>query len=81
MRGAHQVTKGLFQKYGEKRVVDTPITEMGFTGLASGAAQGGIRPVLEFMTFNFSMQVRRPAVPPFRARRAALTLFFVLLCA
>jgi pyruvate dehydrogenase E1 component beta subunit len=55
-QGAYKVTKGLFQKYGEKRVVDTPITEMGFAGLATGAAYKGLRPVVEFMTFNFSMQ-------------------------
>ena len=50
------MTKGLYQKYGEKRVVDTPITEMGFAGLATGAAYKGLRPVVEFMTFNFSLQ-------------------------
>ncbi|CAM9732796.1 unnamed protein product [Heterosigma akashiwo] len=55
-QGAYKVTKGLYQKYGEKRVVDTPITEMGFTGLAIGAAYADLKPVLEFMTFNFSMQ-------------------------
>ena len=55
-QGAYKVTKGLFQKYGEKRVVDTPITEMGFTGLGIGAAYKGLRPIIEFMTFNFSMQ-------------------------
>jgi len=55
-QGAYKVTKGLFQKYGEKRVIDTPITEMGFTGLAIGAAYKGLKPIVEFMTFNFSMQ-------------------------
>ena len=50
------MTKGLFQKYGAKRVIDTPITEMGFAGIATGAAYKGLRPVVEFMTFNFSMQ-------------------------
>ena len=55
-QGADKVTKGLFQKYGEKRVIDTPITEMGFAGIATGAAYKGLRPVCEFMTFNFSMQ-------------------------
>eukprot|EP00611_Tribonema_gayanum_P026317 TRINITY_DN6236_c1_g1_i1.p2 TRINITY_DN6236_c1_g1~~TRINITY_DN6236_c1_g1_i1.p2 ORF type:complete len:383 (-),score=156.68 TRINITY_DN6236_c1_g1_i1:86-1072(-) len=55
-QGAYKVTKGLYQKYGEKRVLDTPITEMGFTGLAVGAAYKDLRPVVEFMTFNFSMQ-------------------------
>ena len=55
-QGAYKVTKGLYQKYGDKRVIDTPITEMGFAGLATGAAMKGLRPVVEFMTFNFSMQ-------------------------
>eukprot|EP00186_Timspurckia_oligopyrenoides_P001068 CAMPEP_0182442044 /NCGR_PEP_ID=MMETSP1172-20130603/1021_1 /TAXON_ID=708627 /ORGANISM="Timspurckia oligopyrenoides, Strain CCMP3278" /LENGTH=374 /DNA_ID=CAMNT_0024636729 /DNA_START=25 /DNA_END=1149 /DNA_ORIENTATION=- len=54
--GAYKVTRGLYQKYGSKRVVDTPITEAGFTGLATGAAFYGLKPVLEFMTFNFSLQ-------------------------
>jgi len=55
-QGAYKVTKGLFQKYGEKRIFDTPITEMGFAGIATGAAYKGLRPVCEFMTFNFAMQ-------------------------
>jgi len=55
-QGAYKVSKGLFQKYGGTRVIDTPITEMGFTGLAIGAAYKHLRPVVEFMTFNFSMQ-------------------------
>lgn len=55
-QGAYKVSKGLYQKYGEKRVIDTPITEMGFAGLATGAAYKGLRPIVEFMTFNFSMQ-------------------------
>eukprot|EP01083_Nonionella_stella_P118421 353531_1 len=54
--GAYKVTKGLFQKYGGKRVIDTPITEAGFTGLACGAAYKDLKPICEFMTFNFSMQ-------------------------
>jgi len=54
--GAYKVTRGLWRKYGDKRVVDTPITEMGFAGIAVGAAFAGLRPVCEFMTFNFSMQ-------------------------
>jgi len=54
--GAYKVSKGLFDKYGGDRVVDTPITEAGFTGLAVGAAFAGLRPICEFMTFNFSMQ-------------------------
>eukprot|EP00934_Nitzschia_sp_Nitz4_P009357 Nitzschia sp. Nitz4//scaffold26_size159584//78802//80071//NITZ4_002494-RA/size159584-snap-gene-0.43-mRNA-1//-1//CDS//3329545091//9347//frame0 len=55
-QGAYKVTKGLYQKYGEKRVIDTPITEMGFTGMAVGSAFQDLRPVIEFMTFNFSLQ-------------------------
>jgi pyruvate dehydrogenase E1 component beta subunit len=54
--GAYKVSKGLYDKFGPERVVDTPITEMGFTGLAVGAAFAGLRPICEFMTFNFSMQ-------------------------
>jgi pyruvate dehydrogenase E1 component beta subunit len=54
--GAYKVSRGLWKKYGDKRVIDTPITEMGFAGIAVGAAMNGLRPVCEFMTFNFSMQ-------------------------
>lgn len=54
--GAYKVTRGLWRKYGDKRVIDTPITEMGFAGMATGAAFAGLRPVCEFMTFNFAMQ-------------------------
>ncbi len=52
--GAYKVTKGLWEKWGSKRVLDTPITEGGFTGLAIGAALTGLRPIVEFMSFNFS---------------------------
>jgi len=55
-QGAYKVTQGLLQEFGPKRVVDTPITEYGFAGLGSGAAMGGLKPVIEFMTFNFAMQ-------------------------
>ena len=55
-QGAYKVTKGLYQKYGDRRVIDTPITEMGFTGLAIGSAYKNLKPIVEFMTFNFSMQ-------------------------
>ncbi len=55
-QGAYKVTQGLLQEFGPRRVVDTPITEHGFTGLATGAAMMGLRPVVEFMTFNFAMQ-------------------------
>ncbi|XP_023655409.1 pyruvate dehydrogenase E1 component subunit beta, mitochondrial [Paramormyrops kingsleyae] len=54
--GAYKVSRGLWKKYGDKRIIDTPITEMGFAGIAVGAAMGGLRPICEFMTFNFSMQ-------------------------
>jgi pyruvate dehydrogenase E1 component beta subunit len=53
--GAYKVSKGLLDRFGEERVVDTPITELGFAGLGVGAAMTGIRPVIEFMTWNFSM--------------------------
>lgn len=53
--GAYKVSKGLLDKYGAKRVRDTPITELGFTGLAVGAATVGLRPIVEWMTFNFSL--------------------------
>lgn len=55
-QGAYKITQGLLQEFGSKRVVDTPISEHGFTGLAIGAAFGGLRPIVEFMTFNFAMQ-------------------------
>ena len=55
-QGAYKVTQGLLDEFGDKRVLDTPISEHGFTGLAVGAAFKGLRPILEFMTFNFSMQ-------------------------
>ncbi|KAI8869364.1 thiamine diphosphate-binding protein [Ramicandelaber brevisporus] len=54
--GAYKVSKGLLDKYGDQRVIDTPITEMGFAGMAVGAAFGGLRPICEFMTMNFAMQ-------------------------
>eukprot|EP00316_Scyphosphaera_apsteinii_P023860 CAMPEP_0119312154 /NCGR_PEP_ID=MMETSP1333-20130426/25212_1 /TAXON_ID=418940 /ORGANISM="Scyphosphaera apsteinii, Strain RCC1455" /LENGTH=335 /DNA_ID=CAMNT_0007316727 /DNA_START=109 /DNA_END=1116 /DNA_ORIENTATION=+ len=55
-QGAYKITKGLLEEFGTKRVIDTPITEAGFAGLATGAAYTKLRPVVEFMTFNFSMQ-------------------------
>ena len=54
--GAYKVTQGLLDKFGNKRVLDTPISEHGFTGLAIGAAMAGLKPICEFMTFNFSLQ-------------------------
>jgi pyruvate dehydrogenase E1 component beta subunit len=55
-QGAYKVTQGLLQEFGDRRVIDTPITEHGFAGLGIGAAMAGLRPVVEFMTFNFAMQ-------------------------
>ncbi|MXN66971.1 pyruvate dehydrogenase complex E1 component subunit beta [Stappia sp. GBMRC 2046] len=55
-QGAYKISQGLLEEFGPKRVVDTPITEHGFTGLAVGAAMAGLRPIVEFMTFNFAMQ-------------------------
>jgi pyruvate dehydrogenase E1 component beta subunit len=55
-QGAYKLSQGLLEEFGDRRVVDTPITEHGFAGLAVGAAFGGLRPILEFMTFNFAMQ-------------------------
>jgi len=54
-QGAYKVTKGLLEELGDKRVIDTPITELGFAGLGVGAAMAGLRPIVEFMTFNFSI--------------------------
>ena len=54
-QGAYKVTRGLLEEFGPKRVIDTPITELGFTGLGVGAAMVGLRPIVEFMTFNFSI--------------------------
>jgi len=54
--GAYKITQGLLAEFGEKRVIDTPITEQGFAGLAIGSAFAGLRPIVEFMTFNFAMQ-------------------------
>lgn len=55
-QGAYKVTQGLLEEFGARRVIDTPITEYGFAGLGAGAAMGGLRPVIEFMTFNFALQ-------------------------
>ena len=55
-QGAYKVTRDLLQEFGSRRVVDTPITEYGFAGIGVGAAMGGLRPIVEFMTFNFAMQ-------------------------
>ncbi len=55
-QGAYKITQGLLQEFGAKRVIDTPITEQGFAGIGIGAALGGLRPIVEFMTFNFAMQ-------------------------
>ena len=55
-QGAYKVSRDLLQEFGDHRVIDTPITEYGFTGLGVGAAMGGLKPIVEFMTFNFAMQ-------------------------
>src|SRR6187401_224508 len=55
-QGAYKVSQGLLEEFGDKRVIDTPITEHGFTGIATGAAFAGLKPIVEFMTFNFAMQ-------------------------
>jgi pyruvate dehydrogenase E1 component beta subunit len=55
-QGAYKITQGLLQEFGERRVVDTPITEHGFAGVGVGAAMAGLKPIVEFMTFNFAMQ-------------------------
>ena len=55
-QGAYKVTQGLLEEFGARRVIDTPITEYGFAGVGTGAAMGGLRPIIEFMTFNFAMQ-------------------------
>ncbi len=53
--GAYKVSQGMLQEFGEKRIIDTPIAELGFTGIGVGAAMNGLRPIIEFMTFNFSL--------------------------
>ena len=53
--GAYKVSQGMLEEFGEKRIIDTPIAELGFTGIAVGAAMNGLRPIVEFMTFNFSL--------------------------
>ena len=55
-QGAYKVSQGLLDEFGPRRIIDTPITEHGFTGMAVGAAMNGLKPIVEFMTFNFAMQ-------------------------
>ncbi len=55
-QGAYKISQGLLEEFGDKRIIDTPITEHGFTGIAVGAAFGGLKPIVEFMTWNFAMQ-------------------------
>ena len=69
-QGTFRVTEGLLQKFGPKRVVDTPISEEGFTGLAVGAAMAGLRPIVEYMTINFGVRAVGQIV-----NHAAKTLF------
>src|SRR5215813_7714696 len=53
--GAYKVSQGMLDEFGERRVIDTPIAELGFAGIGVGAAMNGLRPIIEFMTFNFSL--------------------------
>src|SRR5678815_5023054 len=53
--GAYKVSQGMLEEFGEKRVIDTPISELGFTAIAVGAAQNGLRPIVEYMTWNLSL--------------------------
>ncbi len=83
-QGAYKVTRGLLEEFGPKRVIDTPITELGFAGLGVGAAMAGLRPIVEFMTFNFSIlaYVGRPVQDSHRisrARRFGLSSFIATL--
>ena len=55
-QGAYKISQGLLEEFGARRVIDTPITEHGFAGLAVGAAFAGLKPIVEFMTFNFALQ-------------------------
>ena len=55
-QGAYKISQGMLDEFGDKRIIDTPITEHGFAGIGVGAAFGGLRPIVEFMTFNFAMQ-------------------------
>src|SRR5260370_2635744 len=61
-QGAYKVTRGLLEEFGPKRVIDTPITELGFAGLGVGAAMSGLRPIVQFMTFNFSILATYPII-------------------
>src|SRR5689334_23919033 len=53
--GAYKVSQGMLAEFGEKRIIDTPISELGFAGISVGAAMNGLRPIVEFMTFNFAL--------------------------
>ena len=53
-QGAYKVSQGMLEEFGEKRIIDTPIAELGFTAVAVGAAQNGLRPIVEYMTWNFA---------------------------
>src|SRR5262249_32944541 len=55
-QGAYKISQGLLEEFGERRVIDTPITEQGFAGVGVGAALAGLKPIVEFMTWNFAMQ-------------------------
>src|SRR5215203_3346859 len=60
--GAYKVSQGMLEEFGEKRVIDTPIAELGFAGIGVGAAMNGLRPIIEFMTFNFSLVAIDPVI-------------------
>ena len=72
--GAYKVSKGLWEKYGSDRVVDTPITEMGFAGIGVSASLAGLVPIIEFMTMNFSMQVSHLFIATYVAHLACNAL-------
>ena len=63
-QGAYKVSQGLLEEFSPRRVIDTPITEAGFAGIGVGAAMAGLRPIVEFMTFNFAMQAPDNASEP-----------------
>ncbi len=85
-QGAYKISKGLLDKYGPDRVLDTPITEAGFIGIGVGAAYYGLKPVVEFMTFNFSMQIQKKKMGRFLVSlyniqcRGCIQILFLLTC-
>ena len=71
-QGAYKVTKGLLDEFGDRRIIDTPIAEAGFSGIAIGAAMAGLRPIVEFMTWNFSLVAIDQIVNNARFRHVAI---------